>query len=51
MSAATRPWQASDISKAPPMQVPLIAETHGLPQVSSLRHSQAHAAGGVEQKL
>ncbi len=39
-SAATRPWQASDSSKAPPMQVPLIAETQGLPQVSSLRKSQ-----------
>ena len=39
-SAATRPWQASDSSKAPPMQVPLIAETQGLPQVSSLRNSQ-----------
>ena len=39
-SAATRPWQASDSSKAPPMQVPLIAETQGLPEVSSLRNSQ-----------
>ena len=36
----TRAWQASDSSNAPPMQVPLIAETQGLPQVSSLRHSQ-----------
>ena len=36
-SAATRPWQASAISNAPPMHTPLIAETHGLPQVSSLR--------------
>jgi hypothetical protein len=36
-SAATRPWQASDSSNAPPMHTPLIAETHGLPQVSILR--------------
>ena len=40
LSAATRPWQASDSSKAPPMQVPLMAETQGLPLVSSLRQSQ-----------
>jgi hypothetical protein len=33
------------------MQVPLIADTHGLPQVSSLRNSAGHAAGGFEQKL
>ena len=39
LSAATRAWQASDSSNAPPMQVPLMAETQGLPQVSSLRHS------------
>jgi hypothetical protein len=38
-SAATRPWQASANSNAPPMQVPLIAATHGLPQVSSLRQT------------
>ena len=39
LSAITRPWQASDNSVAPPMQVPLMALTHGLPQVSSLRNS------------
>src|SRR3546814_14106440 len=39
--AATRPWQANDNSKAPPMQVPLMAETQGLPLVSTLRHSRA----------
>ncbi|MNT73914.1 hypothetical protein D3C72_2126750 [compost metagenome] len=36
----TRPWQASDSSNAPPMQVPLMAETQGLPLVSMARNNQ-----------
>ncbi len=36
-SAATRWWQASASSTAPPIAVPLTAQTHGLPQVSSRR--------------
>ena len=36
-SATTRPWQASANSNAPPMHVPLIADTKGFPHVSSRR--------------
>ena len=39
LSAAMRRWQASASSKPPPTAVPLIAATHGLPQVSTRRHS------------
>ena len=37
MSATNRWWQASAISRPPPIAVPLMAQATGLPQVSSLR--------------
>ena len=47
----TRPWQASASSVAPPMQVPWIAATNGLPQVSSRRKTRDMPARFVEQLL
>ena len=50
LSAATRWWLARQSSKPPPSAVPLIAATHGLPQVSSRRQSTDQPAALVEQQ-
>ena len=47
----TRPWQASASSVAPPMQVPSMAATNGLPQVSSFRKRRDSRLDSSKQGL